>query len=99
MTFKLLSIASVAFGLAVGAAYAQTSTEADQTATSGRDIQNSEVVGPMYADKEMTKMRSKEEMKAAWDMLPEERHTKIKGECADPQNDHEKDFCDTIGDF
>ncbi|PSJ55638.1 hypothetical protein [Pseudaminobacter soli (ex Li et al. 2025)] len=92
MTFKLLSIASVVFGVAVGAAYAQT-------ATTDRDIQNSEVVGPMYTDNEMTQMRSKDEMKAAWDLLPEEKHTKIKGECANPQNDREKDFCGVVGDF
>lgn len=99
MTFKMLSIAAVAFGLAAGAAYAQTTTEADQTATSGRDIQNHEVVGPMFADKEMTKMRAKEEMHAEWAKLPEERRTKMKGECANPMNAHEKDFCDVIGGF
>jgi len=98
MRFKLLSIAAVAACLATGA-YAQTSNEADQTAPSGRDVQNPDVVGPMYSDKEMSKMRSKDEMKSEWVKLSDEHRTKIKGECADPQNAHEKDFCDEIADF
>ncbi|PWJ75250.1 hypothetical protein C7441_12132 [Pseudaminobacter salicylatoxidans] len=98
MTIKLLSIAAIAACLATGA-YAQTGTEADQTATSGRDVQNPEVVGSMYGDKEMTQTRSKDEMKAEWDKLSAEHRTKIKGECANPQNDREKDFCDKIADF
>ena len=100
MTFKLLPIATLALTLASGAALAQTTTESDTTDSSGADrqrsVSNPEIVGPLYLDSEMTKMRTPEEIKMEWHKMPAEKRKQVQEDCRDPQSPREQDLCGIV---
>ncbi|MEP9370754.1 hypothetical protein [Mesorhizobium sp. KR1-2] len=55
-----------------------------------------EVVGPLYSDKDLMRMRSVEDMKAAWRDMSEDNRQKIRDACEDPQNQREQDLCAAV---
>lgn len=98
MLFRMISITALSLSLAGGAwALAQPTTEPDLDysgeSDGGNFLADPEVVGTLYADKDLIKMRSAEDMKAAWQEMSEDNRQKIRDACEDPQNQREQDLC------
>jgi hypothetical protein len=101
MLLRMISIIALSSSL-IGEArvVAQPTTEPDMDYSGESDGENfladPDVVGPLYSDKDLMRMRSVEDMKAAWRDMSEDNRQKIRDACEDPQTQREQDLCAAV---
>ena len=96
MKLKMLSIAAVAFTLASGAAFAQTSSSGNTDAAPSV-LEDPATMKPFFSDETMSTMKSDEEVKAAFNALPMEQQEAMKSQCKSATDAKYQDFCAKVG--
>jgi hypothetical protein len=98
MKLKMLSIAALALSLAGGAAIAQTSEPGNGGSDAAPQMfEDPKTMEPFFTDSSMATMRSEEEVKAAFNRLPDAQQEEMKSQCAITTSEKYRAFCATIG--
>jgi hypothetical protein len=87
MKLKFLAIAAIA-AMTAGTAMAQDANMTDKLM---------DTAAMFFTDKEMTVMKSADEMKAAWASMSAEDQKMLKDGCTSGTSIKNKEFCDIIG--